>query len=168
MWTENQASFDGKYYKVENAICNPKPIQKPTPKILIGGSGEKFLLRTVARYGDACNIFGSPETVKKKLTVLRKHCEEAGRDYDSILKTKLSRVLISEDEEEIDRKVTEMSKIMPPGMLREALIYGTPPQVQQQINEFSDAGIQYLITSFSGPNELNSLRLFGETVLPKF
>ena len=58
------------------------------PRLLIGGSGEKFLLRTVARYGDACNLFELPETVKKKLAVLRMHCEAAGRDYDSILKTK--------------------------------------------------------------------------------
>ncbi len=168
MWTEDRTNFNGKYYKIENAICNPKPIQKPTPKILIGGSGEKFLLRTVARYGDACNLFGSPETVKKKLAVLRMHCEAAGRDYDSILKTKLTRVLISKDEEEVNRKVAELSNMMPAGMLKEAMIYGTPKQVQDQIEEFADAGIEYLITSFSGPNELQSLMLFGEIVLPKF
>jgi len=168
MWTEDQANFDGKYYKLENAICNPKPIQKPTPKILIGGTGEKFLLRTVAKYGDACNLFGSPETVRRKLAVLREHCSAVGRDYDSILKTELTRVLISKDEEEVNQKVAEMSKMMPAGMLKEAMIYGTPNQVQDQIEEFADAGIEYLITSFSCPNELQSLMLFGELVLPKF
>jgi F420-dependent oxidoreductase-like protein len=168
MWTEEQASFDGKYYKLENAYCNPKPIQKPTPKILIGGSGEKYLLRTVAKYGDACNLFGSPETVKKKLAVLRKHCDEVGRDYDSILKTKLSGVLIGENKQEIEQTVSALSKVMPPGMLKEALIYGTPEQVKEQIDEFSNAGVQYLITSFRGPSELQSLKLFGETIIPKF
>jgi F420-dependent oxidoreductase-like protein len=167
MWTEDETNFDGKYYKLEKALCNPKPIQKPTPKILIGGSGEKFTLRTVAKYGDACNLFGSPETVKTKLAVLRKHCDDVGRDYDSILKTKLTQVLIGEDEAEIKPKVSEVEKVMPPGMLRETMIYGTPEQVQKQIEEFSDAGVQYLIISFGGPDELQSLRLFGETILPR-
>jgi F420-dependent oxidoreductase-like protein len=168
MWTEDLTNFDGKYYKLENAICNPKPIQKPTPKILIGGSGERFLLRTVAKYGDACNLFGSPQAVEKKLAVLRKHCEAAGRDYDSILKTKLTRVFISENEEEVNRRVEELSKMMPGVMLREVMILGTPKQIQDQVQEFADIGIEYLVTSFSGPNELQSLKLFGETVLPKF
>jgi F420-dependent oxidoreductase-like protein len=167
MWTEDEVTFDGKYYKLEKALCNPKPIQKPTPKILIGGSGEKVTLKIVAKYGDACNLFGSAETVKHKLAALRKHCEEVGRDYDSILKTKLAQVMIGEDEAQIKGTVSQMEKGMPPGMLREMVIYGTPDQVQKQVTELADAGIQYLIMGFSGPNELQSLRLFGETVLPK-
>src|ERR687891_750509 len=60
MWTEEpSASFEGKYYQIHNAYCNPKPIQKPTPPILVGGSGEKRTLKIVAKYADACNLFGS-------------------------------------------------------------------------------------------------------------
>lgn len=94
MWTEERTSFNGKYYKIEYAFCNPKPIQKPHPPILIGGSGAKRTLRTVAKYGDACNVFGSPETVKASYAILKQHCKEVGRDYDSILKAKLSMVII--------------------------------------------------------------------------
>jgi F420-dependent oxidoreductase-like protein len=167
MWTEERASFDGKYYKIEGALCNPKPIQKPHPKILIGGSGEKYLLRTVAKYGDACNLFGSPETVKKKLEILREHCTAVGRDYGSILKTKLTRILISEDEAMVKGVVDRMTKIMPPGMsVREMMVYGTPEQVKHQVSEFRDVGVEYLIVSASGPNELQSLKLFGEKVIP--
>ncbi len=57
---------------------------------------------------------------------------------------------------------------MPAGMLNEAVIYGTPKQIRDRIEEFTDAGIEYLITSFSGPEELQSLMLFGEKVLPEF
>jgi alkanesulfonate monooxygenase SsuD/methylene tetrahydromethanopterin reductase-like flavin-dependent oxidoreductase (luciferase family) len=58
--------------------------------------------------------------------------------------------------------------MMPGVMLREVMILGTPKQIQDQVQEFADIGIEYLVTSFSGPNELQSLKLFGETVLPKF
>jgi F420-dependent oxidoreductase-like protein len=169
MWTEERANFSGKYYKLENTLCNPKPIQKPHPMILIGGDGEKRTLRTVAKYGDACNLFGSPATVKRKLDVLREHCVAVGRDYGSITKTKLTRVLISEDPNMVESAVEKMSKMLPPGMsLKEAMIYGSPEQIRDQVKEFADVGVEYLITSYSGERELASLKLFGEKVLPKF
>jgi F420-dependent oxidoreductase-like protein len=168
MWTEDRATFSGKYYQLENALCNPKPLQKPHPKILIGGAGEKLLLRTVAKYGDACNLFGSPETVKKKLAVLREHCKAVGRDYDSILKTKLTQAYIDSDSGAVQARVSQMEKMMPPGMLNEALIYGTPEQIQKQVEAFRDVGVEYLIMSFNPGNELSALTLFGEKVLPHF
>ena len=95
MWTEEpSASFNGKYYQIHNAYCNPKPIQKPSPPILVGGSGERKTLKIVAKYADACNLFGSAETVKRKLNILKEHCKSVGRDYDSILKTKLGIIVI--------------------------------------------------------------------------
>src|ERR671923_1052880 len=76
MWTEEPyASFNGKYYQIHNAYCNPKPIQKPSPPILVGGSGERKTLKIVAKYADACNLFGSAETIKRKLNVLKEHCK---------------------------------------------------------------------------------------------
>jgi F420-dependent oxidoreductase-like protein len=104
MWSEEpSASFNGTYYQINNAYCNPKPIQKPSPSILVGGSGERKTLKIVAKYADACNLFGSIETIKRKLDVLKEHCKSVGRDYDSILKTKLDLVVI-DDSEEIARK----------------------------------------------------------------
>jgi F420-dependent oxidoreductase-like protein len=96
MWTEEPyASFNGKYYQIHNAYCNPKPVQKPSPPILVGGSGERKTLKIVAKYADACNLFGSPEIVRKKLVVLKEHCKSVGRDYDSILKTKLAAIIVT-------------------------------------------------------------------------
>ncbi len=87
MWDpENNGPFHGKHYRLEETLCNPQPINKP--KVLIGGSGERKTLRLVAQYGDACNLFGtSPDEVAHKLRVLRGHCDDVGRDYDTIRKT---------------------------------------------------------------------------------
>jgi F420-dependent oxidoreductase-like protein len=163
MWTEERASFNGKFYQLRDAYCNPKPIQKPHPPIMIGGSGERRTLKIVAKYGDACNVFGSVETVKKKLGVLRDHCSSVGRDYDSILKTKLGHVVIDENRE----KVTEAIRSLPEERRREYAIYGTPEEVRKQIEAFRDAGIEYLIVNLEPDRELQALGLFASEVLKK-
>jgi F420-dependent oxidoreductase-like protein len=87
MWDQdNDGPYEGKYYQLAETLCHPAPISKPP--ILIGGGGEKKTLRLVAQYADICNIFGStPEEIAHKLDVLRRHCDDVGRDYDSIVKT---------------------------------------------------------------------------------
>ena len=163
MWTEERASFNGKFYQLHDAYCNPKPIQKPHPPIMIGGSGERRTLKIVAKYGDACNIFGSVETVKKKLEVLREHCRSVGRDYDSILKTKLGHVVIDTNKE----RVTEAMKRLPEERRTEYAIYGTPEDVRKQVEAFRDVGIEYLIVNLEADRELQALDLFGSEVVKK-
>jgi F420-dependent oxidoreductase-like protein len=163
MWTEESATFSGKFYQIRNAYCNPKPIQKPYPPIMIGGSGERRTLKIAAKYGDACNIFGSVETVKKKLGVLREHCRSVGRDYDSIVKSKLGRVVIDKQKE----KVTEAIKGMPEDRRREYAIYGTPEEVRRQVEAFRDAGVEYLIVNLEPDRELQALELFANEVVKK-
>lgn len=87
MWDpNNNGEYHGKHYHLQETLCNPQPINKP--KVLIGGSGERKTLRLVAKYGDACNLFGtSPDEVAHKLRVLRGHCDDVGTDYDAIRKT---------------------------------------------------------------------------------
>ncbi|WP_280271717.1 LLM class F420-dependent oxidoreductase [Nocardia wallacei] len=87
MWDpDDNGPFDGKYYQLAETLCAPQPINRP--RVLIGGGGERKTLRLVARYGDACNLFATdPADVRHKLDVLRRHCDEAGRDYDTIRKT---------------------------------------------------------------------------------
>ena len=80
MWSDNDGPFAGRHYQLAETVCSPPPISRPRPRIMIGGSGEKKTLRLVARYADACNIFGDPETVAHKLDVLRAHCADVGRD----------------------------------------------------------------------------------------
>jgi F420-dependent oxidoreductase-like protein len=163
MWTEERTSFAGKFYQLRDAYCNPKPIQKPHPPIMIGGSGEKQTLKIVAKYADACNIFGSVETVRQKLGILREHCHQVGRDYDSILKTKLGHVVIDKNRE----KVTEAIKGLPEDRRREYVIYGTPEEVRKQIEAFRDVGLEYLIVNLEPDRELQALELFANEVVKK-
>jgi F420-dependent oxidoreductase-like protein len=88
MWSAENGPYDGKHYRLAETLCSPQPISRPHPRILIGGSGERKTLRFVATYGDACNLFApSTDVVAHKLDVLRRHCDDVGRDYDEIAKT---------------------------------------------------------------------------------
>jgi F420-dependent oxidoreductase-like protein len=90
MWSDDNGPFDGKHYHLAETLCVPPPLSRPHPPIMIGGGGERKTLRLVARYADACNVFGNtPAEVAHKLNVLRGHCEAEGRDYDTIEKTVL-------------------------------------------------------------------------------
>jgi F420-dependent oxidoreductase-like protein len=80
LWTEERASFDGRYYTLTDAISNPKPLQRPHPPIWVGGAGEKLTLRVVAEHADVWNVIGSVEEVVRKASVLDQHCAEVGRD----------------------------------------------------------------------------------------
>ena len=168
MWTEELASFDGQFYKIHEAYCNPKPVQKPHPPIMIGGSGERETLKLVAKYADACNLFGSPETIKRKLAVLREHCKAVGRDYNSILKTKLGVVLIDKDRASLDRRIAEQFRNVPAEMQREFATIGTPEEVKRQVESFRDAGLEYFIMSFEGGRELQGIEEFANHVMKQF
>jgi F420-dependent oxidoreductase-like protein len=86
MWSESDKPFDGAHYHLGRTLNSPQPLSRPRPHVMIGGTGERKTLRLVAKYADACNIFGSPEAAHK-LVVLQEHCGREGRDYDRIEKT---------------------------------------------------------------------------------
>ena len=94
MWTEKRTTFHGRYFHVEDAILEPKPVQKPRPPVMIAGGGEQLTLRAVARLADACNVFGNPEEVRRKFAILRDHCETEQRDYGAIEKTAVIGLLV--------------------------------------------------------------------------
>jgi F420-dependent oxidoreductase-like protein len=169
MWTEEEpsATFNGKYYQIKNAYCNPKPIQKPSPPIMVGGSGERYTLKIIAKYANACNLFGSAETIKRKLSVLKEHCKSVGRDYDSILKTKLGFIVVDEDKEMVDKRLQQILKVIPKEQVGEFLIHGTPEDVLKQIELLEEIGIQYLIVDLEPYRELEALQIFGEKIVKK-
>jgi F420-dependent oxidoreductase-like protein len=168
MWTEEPyASFDGKYYQIHNAYCNPKPIQKPSPPILVGGSGERKTLKIVAKYANACNLFGSTETIRKKLDILKEHCKSVGRDYDSILKTKLAAIIIDDNSEMVKNKIRQTFRGIPEEQIKEFVIYGTPEDVSRQIEMLKEVGIQYLIVDLEPSRELEALDTFANKVINK-
>jgi F420-dependent oxidoreductase-like protein len=90
MWSDDDGPYQGRHYQLTETLCRPAPLSRPRPPIMIGGGGEKKTLLLVARYADACNLFGSSVAdVEHKLAVLRDHCAAEGRDYASIDKTVL-------------------------------------------------------------------------------
>jgi Luciferase-like monooxygenase len=90
MWDPEQVGpYDGRHYQLAETLCQPAPLSQPHPPVLIGGMGERKTLRLVAQYADACNLFGGadPTDVAHRLDVLRRHCDDVGRDESTIRKT---------------------------------------------------------------------------------
>jgi F420-dependent oxidoreductase-like protein len=90
MWSDDDGPYEGRHYRLAETLCSPRPLTQPHPPILVGGGGEKRTLLLVARYADAGNLFAtSQDDVAHKLDVLRRHCDDEGRDYNGISKTAL-------------------------------------------------------------------------------
>src|SRR5690348_13642288 len=170
MWTQDEATFDGRYYRVSGAINEPKPVQKPHPPIWIGGGGEKVTLKLVAQYGDACNLRADLETVRHKLDVLRDHCEAVRRDYDSVLKT-LEFYAIVGDRREVDRVVRDTARRI--GRDEEFVRSswheqnGDADQIAAAIREYAEAGIDYFIVCVPNAFEGGAITRFAEEVFPR-
>lgn len=94
MWSDEMKSFQGKHYQLAETLNAPQPVTKPHPPILIGGGGEKKTLRLVAQYGNACNLFmmAGMDTLQSKLDILKKHCDDVGRDFNEIELTLTGRI----------------------------------------------------------------------------
>ena len=176
MWTESSPSFKGRYYRIEDAYCNPKPVQKPHPPILIGGGGEKNMLRVVARYADVCNFSawqGRPEDYRHKLDVLERYCRRVKRDPSEIRRSWAAFVLVSKDAKEAEEKIRKYvsSRVAPQGTPPERLrppIAGTPEECIKQIQRYVDTGVSLFILRFMGSDYLDEMTLFAEEVVPSF
>ena len=160
MMTQHQASYTGTHYRIAHALSNPLPIQRPRPPILIGGSGERRMLRLVAQYADYCNILGDPETVARKIEVLRTHCAAVGRPYETITRSNFVSILIAPNETELARKRRRYTPW--PGHP----IIGTPEQVILALQEFVKAGIQYVIFNLPDAHTIEPIHLLAEAVAP--
>ncbi len=160
MWTEAPASFTGTYYRIENAWCGQRP--NPVPKILIGGGGERKTLRVVARHADWWNLNGgSVENYAHKLDVLRQYCDEAGRDYDEIVKTwSAEGIAIGATEAEAQRVAAET-------LWKKDVLVGTPAQVVEQLQPFLDLGVEYLIVRLVDFPSHAGMDLFTQEVMPR-
>ena len=162
MWTQDEANFEGTYYQVKGAINQPKGVQKLHIPLLIGGGGEKVTLRLVAQYADACNVGGDIPTIKHKFAVLKQHCAELGRDYNTIRRTTLiDDCAIAQTEEQAIAKLTTAQRNDLDELRRTQLI-GTPAMIRQRLAEYEQAGVQELIIRFVDATQLESLRLFAQ------
>ncbi len=162
MWTEKRTTFNGRYFRTEDAILELKPVQKPHPPIMIAGGGEQLTLRAVARLADACNVGGSPDAVRHKFEVLRRHCDAEKRDYAAIERTNIISLLLARNEAALAAKRERLA--VPDSYYGFA---GSVAQVTDLIGKYRDAGVQLLISS-TYKNDLETHELLAADVMPRF
>jgi F420-dependent oxidoreductase-like protein len=162
LWTERRTTFHGRYFHAEDAILEPKPVQKPRPPVMIAGGGEQLTLRAVARLADACNVSGDPEMARHKLEILRAHCDAAKRDYDAIEKTHNHSWLLGRNEAAVAAKHERLSGR---GPLRGFV--GTVSEAIDLIGQYQNAGVQLLINS-DYRNDMETHELMAAEVMPHF
>lgn len=141
----SEAPFEGRHHRATRLVNGPQSISRPRPPIMIGGGGERKTLRLVARYGDACNVFGGPETIHHKFEVLRRHCEAIGRDPEEIERSTLISVKVGKDG---------------------AAGTSSPAAIVDRIGDLSDAGAQHVIMAVRDVWDPERLDLLASDVLP--
>ncbi len=168
MWTEPDATYEGRHFTVRGAQCDPKPLQDPMPPIWIGGGGEQLTLRVVARHATHSNFGGKPDEYAHKCEVLRGHCEVVGRDYDEITKTWSPEVFIRPTEQEILDAGTRSFWGEPFESWRDGNLVGTPEQVAEKIERYRALGCGGIVPWCSDYPDHESLRLLATEVMPEF
>lgn len=162
MWAKKRTTFEGRYFHTKDAILEPKPVQKPHPPVMIAGGGEQMTLRVVAELGDACNVFGDPEEVKRKFAILREHCEAVGRPYSEIEKTIVISSLLARDEAALAAKRERLGIAEPVRGFA-----GTVAGMTDLVGRYRDAGVQLLISS-AMKNDAETHELLASDVIPHF
>jgi F420-dependent oxidoreductase-like protein len=123
LWTEERADFEGRYYRLDGAFANPKPVQRPYPPIWIGGGGEQKTLRIVAEHADVWNMAGgSIDVARHKVEVLERHCADVGRDPAEI---RLS-VQLRLDANDVDATLRDAETFLQAGFTELIVIVGEP------------------------------------------
>jgi F420-dependent oxidoreductase-like protein len=142
----SEEPFSGRRVRAGRLLNSPQAISKPRVPIMVGGGGERTTLRLVARYADACNVFGGPDMLRHKLDVLQGHCDAVGRDFASIEKTNLSSISITPDGKK--------------GSL-------TPAGFVERLGNWAEAGSHHTIVSIRNVWDLSKLELIGRDVIPQ-
>lgn len=160
LWTQAPATFQGEHYQIADAYCEPRP--HPIPPIMVGGAGEKYLLRVVARHADWWNyVYKDRETYVHKQEVLKEHCRAVDRDYDEIKQVLHLGILIADNEDELQR-LKEQPDVRPIG----DGVMGTPEQVTEILRQLIEQGADRLTIHFADAPRPEGTYLFAAAVLP--
>ena len=146
MWGPGSPRFEGRTVTVEEAICYPRPLQERIP-ILVGGSGERRTLRLVARHADACNLFGDPATVRRKVAVLHEHCAAEGRDPAAVRITHLAAARVVGSEAD-----------------RRGPVDATVDEHVGRYRELAEAGVQTAIVGLADTESPESVSRFADVI----
>lgn len=172
LWTQENADYEGKYYNVSNAICEPKPMQKPHPPITVGGSGEKYTLKVTAKHANKCDLGYLPsiDIFKHKLEVLKEHCKSVGRDFQKIEKTcwPAGQILITLDKDSLNHTI---ERVKPKNISRNDFekycLAGTPEDCRQKLEPYIHLDVTNFMLYFGELPDTTSLRNFAEKVAKK-
>ncbi|MHA2394697.1 MAG: TIGR03560 family F420-dependent LLM class oxidoreductase [Promethearchaeota archaeon] len=146
LWTEERTSFKGDFYEAKNAICNPKPVQKPHPPIMIGGGGEKYTLKVAAEIGDIWDRWGaSIDEYTRKVRILQEHCDSLGRRMDDIELSWSGPFLIGKDNQQLNKKIRQYG--------RDKGIFCTYDNCIGILQDYIDIGCKQFIFVISGFND---------------
>jgi alkanesulfonate monooxygenase SsuD/methylene tetrahydromethanopterin reductase-like flavin-dependent oxidoreductase (luciferase family) len=168
MWTNVETTYDGKYYKTVRANCDPKPLQKPTPPVWIGGGGEQLTLRVVAEHAHCSNFGGKPEEWARKREILKGHCAAVGRDESEIRKTWSPEVFIRSTEKELAERTKG-------GLWGDSVenwsdnnLVGTPEQVAEKVATYVKLGCTGFIPWCADYPDTETMELFATKVMREF
>jgi F420-dependent oxidoreductase-like protein len=165
MWSEPQVKFDGHYFHTDDVYCEPKPVRRPP--ILIGGGGERVLLKLVAKHADIWNNLAVHiEQLAHKAAVLRRHCERLRRDPATLRISQQTMVVIGSDEADAKSKSEKATRIY--GGHMGSGISGTAAQCIDKIRALHQHGCSLIIIEFFGRDIREPATLFAEQVMPAF
>jgi len=159
MWTQSPASYTGTYYQVRDAYCEPRP--DPPPPVMIGGDGERFLLRAVAEHADWWLPFSRDLTaLAHKITVLQEHCATVGRDFHTIQKVYPLTVYLSERRADAEARAgASLASDNPP-------FAGEPEALVDLLQQLVALGFRHFALAFADFPDTADLRLFERRVIP--
>jgi F420-dependent oxidoreductase-like protein len=168
MWSQEKANYKGKYYRIKEAGCEPKPLQKPHPPITIGGSGEKLTLKVTAQYADRFDWAYLPLPLyKHKLAVLKNQCKTVGRDFQKIEKScwPSGQIFIAQGRRELDEKLLlkKPKNVTLKDFMKNNLVV-TPDECLLRIRQYANLGATYFMLAFGDLPNLDGVRVFAETV----
>jgi F420-dependent oxidoreductase-like protein len=165
-----RVSFEGRHFRLDGALCDPRPVQ-PRLRLWIGGQGERRLLRLVARHADGWNVpFLAPEVFAQRNAVLDHWCEREHRDPRAITRTVNVGLALGVDEPGVRRQEENLRLMFGPmtDLVRPGVLVGTPPQVIDRIGEYARAGAEWVILALRAPFDWDGLELFIQDVMPAF
>ncbi len=170
MWQEAPAEYFGEQFQIENAYCLPTPLQKPHPPILVGGGGEKVLLRIVATHAQIWNNLGIDQPhLARKTGILQGHCDSLGRDFQEIEISQQTTAAIGATEAEAREAKEKILADLPfLGGGEDWIIAGTAEQCIERVQKTVDAGARTLLLNFGRNPSPETLQMFAETVIPAF
>ena len=172
LWTQEKANYKGKHYTLRDAVCEPKPLQKPHPPITVGGGGEKLTMKITAKYADRFDwgSLSSVDEYKRKLGLLQEQCKVVGRDFGEIERSCWpgGQVLIAQNQRELEEMISlRKPSSLPMDEFRKSNLSGTPNECKKQLQVYVDLGVTYFMLYFSDLPNTNGLKLFSETVVKK-